>query len=101
MTASTGTAGVGGEAVLLAVGGDPLLDGGEQVGVQRAEVRARAGGAVVAVTGCRRPGVEVLGGGEVLAEQLAADDLTPSRSISEPLAWSWNATCETAVTTSG
>ena len=65
---------VGRQAVLLAVGGDALLDRREQIGIGRAEVRARAGRAVVAGAGRRRAGVEVLRSGERLADQLAADD---------------------------
>ena len=49
-----------GEAVLLAVGGDGLLDGGEEVRVRRPEVRARRRRAVVALAGRRGPRVEVL-----------------------------------------
>ena len=44
------------EAVQLAVGGGALLDGGEEVGVRRAEVRRGARRAVVAVAGGRRDG---------------------------------------------
>ena len=65
---------VGAEAVLVAVGGDALGDGGEEVRVRRAEVGAARRGAVVAVAGRRRPGVEVLGRREGLADQLGADD---------------------------
>ena len=74
VTASTGTADLGREAVRLAVGGDPLLDGGEQLGAAsgpgwsrswrpRRSRRPRRG----------RSGLEPLRALEALAEELGAD----------------------------
>ena len=74
VTASTGNGRILREAVQLAVGGDPLLDRGEEVGVRRAEVRRRARGAVVPVAGGRRAWVKRPLVGEGLAEERRADD---------------------------
>ena len=87
------------EPVLVAVGGDPLVDGGEEVGVRRAEVRAARRGAVVAVAGRRRAGVEVLRATTKVWPISSEPTTTPSRSISDPLAVSFQPTWATAVTT--
>ena len=77
---------VGAEAVLVAVGGDPLGDRGEEVGVGRAEVGAARRAGVVARR--RRPtGGGGSTAGDVNGWPISADPTTaPSRSISEPLA---------------
>ena len=47
----------------------------DELGARRPQVRSRAGGRIVAAAGRRRPRVEVLGLGEVLADQPRADHL--------------------------
>ena len=66
--------GPGGDAVQLAVRLDPLLDGREEVGVRRAEVRRRARRAVVPVSRRRGARVEPLAPLERLTEERRADD---------------------------
>ena len=77
VTASTGTSASAARPFSCAVGGDPLGHGGQEVGVGRSEVRAGAGRAVVPVApAADGRGWKYCGAGEVLADQLAADDLT-------------------------
>ena len=72
---------VGGEAVEVPVGDDPVGDGVEKLRVRRSEVAAAAGGGVVAVPSRRRSRLEVPGQRMSvfvvpgLADQLGADDL--------------------------
>ena len=74
VTASTGTSASAPRPFSARYASTRSCDRREEVRVRRAEVRAARRGAVVAVTGRRRPRVEVLRRREVLADQRRADD---------------------------